>query len=389
MYISRNDKGMDRRKGLRMEKKLTMLITDDVELNRVSLREIFREEYEILMAKNGEIALDIMRNQKVDLLVLDLFMPVKDGFAVIREMKQDKKLSEIPIIVKTAIDENTELKVLDLGADEFIFSPFDPEVMKVRVRNIAEKYVLEKEKIKEQLEQVIREFKGPIGDILGVTQLSEEKESMSPEVVDTLEKVKSEAECLLSMVNDAMEHTYVPEKKKKSFLGDKDKYNRHKNATQNGAVPSKFDAIHALVIDRDEITRNYQTSILTRLGILYDTAGNEEEALAIMERAHLDGNDFNICFINWQSSQEEVGDLISHIRGKYNQDAQIIAVASPKSADTKIGEMKTAGVDYVLAKPVLQSKMYNIITDICNTSRQKEDVEAKEKNVCRNVIWSQ
>lgn len=310
--------------------------------------------------------------------MLDLFMPVKDGFAVIREMKQDKKLSEIPIIVKTAIDENTELKVLDLGADEFIFSPFDPEVMKVRVRNIAEKYILEKEKIKEQLEQVIREFKGPIGDILGVTQLSEEKESMAPEVVDTLEKVKSEAECLLSMVNDAMTHTYVPEKKKKSFLGDKKRRKKPEKTAQNGAVPSKFDAIHALVIDRDEITRNYQTSILTRLGILYDTAENTQDALTLMERAHEAGNDYNICFINWQSSEEEVGNLIFHIRGKYNQDAQIIAVASPKSVDTNMRKMKTAGVDYVLAKPVLQSKMYNIITDICNTSRQKENAETEK-----------
>lgn len=354
-----------------MEKKLTMLITDDMEVNRVSLGEIFRDTYNVLEAENGEVALTVMREKKVDLLLLDLFMPVKDGFTVIREMKQDEHLKEIPIIVKTAIDEKNEIKVLDLGADEFIFSPFNPEIMKKRVQNIAEKYVLEKEKAKERLEEVFRGLKVPIGGILGITQLSDHYGSASPETATALEKVKTEAEYLLSMVNDAMENATPADRENWKALNT-DNCRTEEN-TQTVSSPRKFDAIHALVFDEDEITRNYQTSILARLGIRYSTTDCAKDALEMLKRAHDREDDYNICFINWQSAEGEVGKLISEIRGKYSPDAQIIAVGPFKGMDTTEGAVKTSGVDYIMPRPVLQSKMYDLMADICKASDRKNE----------------
>lgn len=71
-----------------------------------------------------------LEQQKVHIVLLDLCMPVMDGFEVIREMKQQDKYADIPIVAKTAIDEKTEVKALEAGADEYIFSPCDPAIVK-------------------------------------------------------------------------------------------------------------------------------------------------------------------------------------------------------------------------------------------------------------------
>ena len=132
-----------------MNRQLTMLIVDDMEVERISFAEIFKDEYQILEAENGKQAMEQLEQQKVHIVLLDLCMPVMDGFEVIREMKQQDKYADIPIVAKTAIDEKTEVKALEAGADEYIFSPCDPAIVKKRVHNLVEKYILEREKISE------------------------------------------------------------------------------------------------------------------------------------------------------------------------------------------------------------------------------------------------
>ena len=91
-----------------MNRQLTMLIVDDMEVERISFAEIFKDEYQILEAENGKQAmeqLEQLEQQKVHIVLLDLCMPVMDGFEVIREMKQQDKYADIPIVAKTAIDE--------------------------------------------------------------------------------------------------------------------------------------------------------------------------------------------------------------------------------------------------------------------------------------------
>ena len=110
-----------------MNRQLTMLIVDDMEVERISFAEIFKDEYQILEAENGKQAMEQLEQQKVHIVLLDLCMPVMDGFEVIREMKQQDKYADIPIVAKTAIDEKTEVKALEAGADEYIF-PQDYEL---------------------------------------------------------------------------------------------------------------------------------------------------------------------------------------------------------------------------------------------------------------------
>ena len=199
-----------------MEKQLTMLLVDDMEINRASLKSIFSPEYQVLEAENGQEAMDIMKDNRVDIVILDLFMPVKNGFDVIREMKASETLKDIPIVVKTAMDENTEEKALELGADEYIFSPGNPAVIVKRVHNIVRKYILEKEKIKRQLEEeqqmnhtkelflarMSHELRTPINSILGISQLAR---SRDPKVQRDFKIIRAQAEYLLALVGDVLD----------------------------------------------------------------------------------------------------------------------------------------------------------------------------------------
>ncbi len=118
----------------------TMLIADDLVVNRASIRAMFEEEYEVLEAENGGQALRILREKQVDVVIIDLHMPIGQGEDVIGQMKSDPAMRNIPIIVKTASKGDAEERMLELGVDDFIFSPCNPAIMKRRINNVVQRY---------------------------------------------------------------------------------------------------------------------------------------------------------------------------------------------------------------------------------------------------------
>ena len=117
-----------------------VLIVDDQELNRDILGVILEEDYELIYAANGREAISIMRERPEDIsiVLLDLMMPIMNGFEVLETMRDDPELRRIPIIVLTA-DKTAELRALQLGAADFITKPFDmAEVILARVARIIE-----------------------------------------------------------------------------------------------------------------------------------------------------------------------------------------------------------------------------------------------------------
>ena len=132
-----------------MQKNRVMLVADDIDVNRASFRAMFEEEYEVLEAGDGNETLKILEERKVDIVILDMCMPVKSGKQVLKQMKADPKLLDIPVIVKTVIGER-ELEMLEMGADDFIFSPCEPEVVKKQVSNIMTRYETLAERLESQ-----------------------------------------------------------------------------------------------------------------------------------------------------------------------------------------------------------------------------------------------
>ena len=116
-----------------------ILIVDDEEISRSVLCRIFDKDYTILTAENGQDALNLLNtiNEEISLSLLDLIMPVLDGYKFLHILKNDSRFSSIPVIVTTAKDcEEDEIWCLQNGAADFISKPYNPEVAKHRAKRI-------------------------------------------------------------------------------------------------------------------------------------------------------------------------------------------------------------------------------------------------------------
>ncbi|MCJ7688373.1 MAG: response regulator transcription factor [Clostridiaceae bacterium] len=113
----------------------TILIVDDEERirNLVSIY-LRKEQYNILQAENGSEAINIFKKNKIDLIILDVMMPIMDGWDVCKEIR---KTSDIPVIMLTAkSEEDDELLGFELGTDHYIAKPFVPKLLVAKVKAI-------------------------------------------------------------------------------------------------------------------------------------------------------------------------------------------------------------------------------------------------------------
>ena len=139
-------------------KKNTLLIADDSSYNIELLTEIFNEQYRIFTAENGQQALEVMRANigEIDAVLLDIVMPIKDGYGVLMDMNMDENLKYIPVIVITADDDiESEHKAFDYGAYDFITRPFNIKTLKQRVDGMFRH--LDIEKIRRENDRLLKE----------------------------------------------------------------------------------------------------------------------------------------------------------------------------------------------------------------------------------------
>lgn len=114
----------------------TLLIVDDVPANTMILGKVLGAAHDILLASSGEEALEIVRRQRPDLVLLDVMMPDMDGYTVCRILKADPATRDIPIIFITAMsDEENEEIGLTIGAIDYVTKPFRLPIIQARVRN--------------------------------------------------------------------------------------------------------------------------------------------------------------------------------------------------------------------------------------------------------------
>lgn len=120
-----------------MEKKQTMLIVDDKEINRAILASYFRDEFNILQAEDGQETLDYVYSQPVDIIMLDLVMPQMSGMEVLDKLKTNPRYSDIPVIVTTSVNDTTsEAFSMERGAADYITKPYNPIIVRCRVFNV-------------------------------------------------------------------------------------------------------------------------------------------------------------------------------------------------------------------------------------------------------------
>jgi len=141
---------------LSMDKR-KMLVVDDVEINRAILSELFSPNYEVLEAENGLVALNIIKKYGIELsiVLLDLVMPVMNGFEVLREMNRTEIISAVPVIMITGEhDDEKTLTGYGLGVSEVVNKPFNEEIIIRRVNNVVDLY-----QHKQTLERKLQEQK--------------------------------------------------------------------------------------------------------------------------------------------------------------------------------------------------------------------------------------
>ena len=122
-----------------MTQKKQILIVEDNEFNRAMLSEILSHEYQVLEAENGQVALDILQQHKnsISLILLDVVMPVMDGYTFLDKVKVDDELALIPVIVMTQGDsEEDEVTALSHGATDFVPKPYRPRIILHRMANL-------------------------------------------------------------------------------------------------------------------------------------------------------------------------------------------------------------------------------------------------------------
>ena len=116
-----------------------ILVVEDNEFNRALLVEILSSQYETLEAENGKVGLEILEREKeaVSLILLDIVMPVMNGYEFLNALKANPAIASIPVIVTTQNEgENDEIAALERGASDFVAKPYKAKVILRRVASI-------------------------------------------------------------------------------------------------------------------------------------------------------------------------------------------------------------------------------------------------------------
>lgn len=118
-----------------------VLVVDDNEMNRDLLsRRLQRQGYTVVMAEHGQQALEVLRTDSFDLVLLDVMMPGMNGYQVLEHLKADAWLRHIPVIMISALDDlDSVVRCIEMGAEDYLFKPFNPTLLKARIGACLEK----------------------------------------------------------------------------------------------------------------------------------------------------------------------------------------------------------------------------------------------------------
>ena len=202
-----------------------LLVVDDVQTNVLLLKALLgKEGYGVLVANNGQEALEVIRNENPDLILLDVMMPGMDGFEVAERLKSEEFRCEIPIIFLTALDDTQSIvNGFKLGVGDFISKPFRKEELMVRIKHqlslVAARRIIEEKN--EELRKTIagrdkmysviaHDLRSPMASmkmLLNTIMMSVEKDKIDPDIFDMLEMSNKTSEEVFSLLDNLLKWT--------------------------------------------------------------------------------------------------------------------------------------------------------------------------------------
>jgi signal transduction histidine kinase len=218
-----------------------VLVADDDELSRIYFsRQLRQYNLNVTLAENGEQALSLASSQSFDLILLDILMPVMDGFQVLEALKSIPALSYIPVVMVSGLDDlDSLIRCIELGAEDYLFKPLNPVLLKARINACLERkrlrdqeqaYLqqLQAEKAAAEtanraksifLANMSHELRTPLNAIIGYSEiLQEDTQELGSEFVSDLQKIRSSGKHLLALVNDLLDISKIEAGKMELYL---------------------------------------------------------------------------------------------------------------------------------------------------------------------------
>lgn len=137
------------------ERGARLLLAEDNKVNRLLLaRTLELQGHEVSSADNGRVALEMLRRQPFDLLLLDMHMPEMDGFQVLEDLVGDPRLRDLPVIVTSSLEGVANVaRCIELGADDYLYKPVNPVLLRARINSS-----LERKRLRDETLALVRRF---------------------------------------------------------------------------------------------------------------------------------------------------------------------------------------------------------------------------------------
>jgi adenylate cyclase len=135
-----------------------LLVVDDNKVNRLLLtRSLEVQGHSVASAENGRVALEMLRREPFDVVLLDMEMPEMDGFQVLEQLVNDRQLRDLPVIVTSSLEGVANVvRCIELGAEDYLSKPVNPVLLKARIGAS-----LEKKRLRDQQKELMRRFATP------------------------------------------------------------------------------------------------------------------------------------------------------------------------------------------------------------------------------------